>query len=497
MLLSRKFVTLGGLILAKVLIAFPVSDSFGLLADFNYVFWSGPSLPITIIASLIGMLVVYILVSGSMGGRDTPYYTLHDLATLVSFFLSALGVILALAALFLIHKETPVSTSLLYSCNGGALSRQVSNAYFNLLTLRQSPACVNKFSVSECEGFGAAAPRKYARYLKELEENYHCSGFCYSDAAFSAANHNATSKAASGKSAVNKSIGMNKGHAPQAKAVNVSVGKVRQHEAASEAANASLNKTDPGSHPKAALVPANNSLPEPALPAGNRSVSKAAPLAADNGSMPAPAKDLIEEAVTQEVSLSSSSQSSQGLGTDAQVFCQTSVLLAKISQISINATEQETNATSLANATKQETNATSTANATKQETNATSIANATKGSGNGSSIAKVHPAPTAAHAVVVLPPLLFSRYKHKSSCDGAAARSLNSLALGTAKIWWWNAVCLFGLSALVVAAQWCLVWGQEQWCLVVAAVVVAAVVVAAVVLQHSGVLSLQQLYGDK
>lgn len=60
----------------------------------------------------------------------------------------------------------------------------------------------------------------------------------------------------------------------------------------------------------------------------------------------------------------------------------------------------------------------------------------------------------SAHRTDSLPPALFSHSKYKTSCDGAAARSLNFLAVGIAQEWWWIAIVLIGMSALVGIAEY-------------------------------------------
>ena len=46
-----------------------------------------------------------------------------------------------------------------------------------LQNIRAQPACAGKYSVEECEGYEDAKP--YTEFLKVMENEFHCSGFCY------------------------------------------------------------------------------------------------------------------------------------------------------------------------------------------------------------------------------------------------------------------------------------------------------------------------------
>merc|ERR1719329_1893784 len=55
-----------------------------------------------------------------------------------------------------------------------------------LHNIRMQPECAQRFTVEECEGYADAAP--YTTFLKAMENDFRCSGFCYRqpDAAFMA-----------------------------------------------------------------------------------------------------------------------------------------------------------------------------------------------------------------------------------------------------------------------------------------------------------------------
>lgn len=180
--LTQKMVILTGLSVLALLIALPISDAAILMRDFNYVFWSGQTLPITVIVLLICVIVLYFFVAGGIRMQGTQDYSVQSLATLASTFCTVLGLILLLASLIMFYREESVHSALTYSCPGSPVTRDVRTWYLSLLALRRTPQCAKLFSVVECHGFASAAPPAYSAYLRSLEDTYHCSGFCYAPA---------------------------------------------------------------------------------------------------------------------------------------------------------------------------------------------------------------------------------------------------------------------------------------------------------------------------
>lgn len=172
--LTQKLVILVGLSVLALLISLPVSDSAILLNDFNYTYWDGQTLPITVILALVTVVLIYFAMSGQ--GMDN--YTMHHLATLVSTFCTLLGIVLVLSSMFLYYRAEYISSSITYNCKGSLLTRDIGRYYEGLLALRQSPACAKQWSIQSCAGYEQAAPYAASTYLQELEMNYHCSGFC-------------------------------------------------------------------------------------------------------------------------------------------------------------------------------------------------------------------------------------------------------------------------------------------------------------------------------
>merc|ERR1719502_1007661 len=85
--------------------------------------------------------------------------------------------------MYLYYRSEIVTSALMYNCQGSPVTSDVRLYYESLLALRQTKACSGKFSIEQCDGFGATAPPEYAQYLQSLETEYRCSGFCHHTAA--------------------------------------------------------------------------------------------------------------------------------------------------------------------------------------------------------------------------------------------------------------------------------------------------------------------------
>jgi len=182
--LTQKLLVCAGLIALLLLASLPVSDCMLLLNDFNFMFWIGEGLPVTVILSLLAAVFVYFITTSIV--QDVDMWKRHNIATLVSTFSIFLGAILVLTSLYLYYRAEYTVSSLMYNCQGSAVTKDVRRNYLGLLALRMTPECSQKGSIEECEGYSnvlaqIAAPEDVA-YLKALEVDYHCSGFCTAQA---------------------------------------------------------------------------------------------------------------------------------------------------------------------------------------------------------------------------------------------------------------------------------------------------------------------------
>merc|ERR1719159_456519 len=82
-----------------------------------------------------------------------------------------------LASGMLTHQAELTRTNLLYRCDTSEQTHRLYEYSQVLHNIRASPECAKKFSVEECDGYESAPP--YTSFLKTLESDFRCSGFCY------------------------------------------------------------------------------------------------------------------------------------------------------------------------------------------------------------------------------------------------------------------------------------------------------------------------------
>merc|ERR1740130_949289 len=80
-------------------------------------------------------------------------------------------------------EQQPVSqnaismhSNLLYQCQNSMDTHGLYLHYQSLLTLRQTGTCASMDSIESCAGYQAKAP--YTAYLKTMENDFRCSGWC-------------------------------------------------------------------------------------------------------------------------------------------------------------------------------------------------------------------------------------------------------------------------------------------------------------------------------
>jgi hypothetical protein len=171
---SLLHLTLLGLGVLTLIIALPVSDAVVLLADPDYVFWAGRAMPTWLIMALVAVLLVF-FVSAQGNAQNIA---VHSLITLTTTFLTTIGIILVFGSLYLYYKNMVVSQALTFGCESNPITSDLRRSYMSLLTLRETASCSTLQSVAECPGYQQAAPLEDSNYLRYLEEQMHCSGFC-------------------------------------------------------------------------------------------------------------------------------------------------------------------------------------------------------------------------------------------------------------------------------------------------------------------------------
>merc|ERR1719335_192902 len=75
------------------------------------------------------------------------------------------------------RQSVEMYNTLLYRCDYGDQTHKLYEYSQVLYNIRRMPGCANKHSVEDCDGYEPAPP--YTTFLKDLENSFRCSGFCY------------------------------------------------------------------------------------------------------------------------------------------------------------------------------------------------------------------------------------------------------------------------------------------------------------------------------
>jgi len=167
-----------GLVLLAMLCFLPVWDSIDMLRNLNYAFWGPPGLPLTIISVSGVILVFFFCTAEAFFNRwRNEIHTAPSLVVMSSLFVMLLGLVLVLVSLPLTHKTLTLHNEIAYECGVSEATRPVAVHYADLLRVRQMPECAAEASVEACRGYREEPI--ITRYLKDMENEFQCSGFCY------------------------------------------------------------------------------------------------------------------------------------------------------------------------------------------------------------------------------------------------------------------------------------------------------------------------------
>jgi len=165
--------------LMMMLCVVPVWNACLLLEDENYVFWAGRLTPMWIIVFCFSIFPLYIgtlwIFFGQSVAKAQTEQTIMMIATI---FITLLGLGLMLVSLPLSRQATETYTNLMHRCDYSLETHRIYEVSQVLQSIRQTPGCSDKYSVEECPGFQEVQP--YTGYLKNMENSFRCSGFCFS-----------------------------------------------------------------------------------------------------------------------------------------------------------------------------------------------------------------------------------------------------------------------------------------------------------------------------
>merc|ERR1719191_2122019 len=164
----------------------PIWNAASLLHDDNYVFWSGRAVPLWLITLCVVIIVLYVITILSFFTYSRPSVrTEQTIMMIANIFITLLGLVLMLISLPLSRQSIETYNNLMHRCDYSEQTHRMYEYSQVLHNIRRQPGCAEKFSVEECPGYEDAPP--YTSFLKAMEADFRCSGFCYKAPAVAAA----------------------------------------------------------------------------------------------------------------------------------------------------------------------------------------------------------------------------------------------------------------------------------------------------------------------
>lgn len=175
--MRNVFIAIGAT-LVLLLCVVPVWNALALLQDQNYVFWHGKNLPLWMLGLCAGVFVVFVVTMVCFFKFSVPQaQTEQTVMMMANVFITLLGLALMLVSLPLSRQATDTYTNLMQRCDYSPETHRLFEYSQVLHNIRNAPGCEAKYSVEECDGYQDAAP--YTTFLKSMESDFRCSGFCY------------------------------------------------------------------------------------------------------------------------------------------------------------------------------------------------------------------------------------------------------------------------------------------------------------------------------
>lgn len=175
----KNMVTVVGSVLLLFLALVPIWNMLILLQDSNYVFWAGRSVPQWVIMACVIIVCMYATTVGCFLRRMQFQRTddMQIIMMVANIYIIAFGLFLMLVSLPLTHQAQLTYTNLLHRCEYSEQTHRLFEYSQVLQNMRATPACAKLNSIEECAGYEEAAP--FTSFLKGMESNFRCAGFCY------------------------------------------------------------------------------------------------------------------------------------------------------------------------------------------------------------------------------------------------------------------------------------------------------------------------------
>merc|ERR1719329_610555 len=170
------FITVGLLLLVMLCIV-PIWNAFALMTDGNFVFWVGRVLPVWMIIICVSIVLAYLIVCLFYFSYSANPGDERTILMMANLFVMLLGLALMITSLPITRNSIDTYNNLMYRCDYSDQTHRMWEYSQVLHNIRMQPECARRFSVEECDGYGDAAP--YTSFLKAMENDFRCSGFCY------------------------------------------------------------------------------------------------------------------------------------------------------------------------------------------------------------------------------------------------------------------------------------------------------------------------------
>jgi hypothetical protein len=186
--LNRTLLIIVGVLVLFIAIVIPLGDTLRLLGNPSFVFFLGQSLPVLTVVTCLGAILAFAaliwLLLNCCSREESQGGSKRDVALMVAFFTITLCQGLAFLAIStpLESQATIVYNELVHGCQMGSYTGRLSEHYNALQDIRYSPECSTKKSLEQCRKYQFVDPSPEedtkTSFLKELETQYKCSGFC-------------------------------------------------------------------------------------------------------------------------------------------------------------------------------------------------------------------------------------------------------------------------------------------------------------------------------
>jgi len=175
---SKLIFTTTGIVLLALLCVVPVWNAVALMSDSNFVFWVGRNLPVWMMVFCFFLIVLYIItILTFFSYARLEVQNEQTIMMIANVFITLLGLVLMLVSLPLSRSSVETYHNLMHRCDYSEQTHRMYEYSQVLQNIRSTPECMAMYSVEECVGYADAPP--YTTFLKAMETDFRCSGFCY------------------------------------------------------------------------------------------------------------------------------------------------------------------------------------------------------------------------------------------------------------------------------------------------------------------------------